>query len=51
MDIHDLQLEASTVKELESMADYVAKQIILKRARPIVKSTRLTSASCVSQDG
>jgi hypothetical protein len=51
MDIHDLQLEASTVKELESMADYVAKQIILKRARPIVKSTSLTSASCVSQDG
>jgi hypothetical protein len=51
MDIHDLQLEASTVKELESMAEYVAKQIILKRARPIVKSTSLTSASCVSQDG
>ena len=51
MDIHDVQLEESTVKQLEDMADFVAKQIILKRARPIVKSTRLTSASCVSQDG
>ena len=51
MEIHDRQLEESTVKQLEDMDDYVAKQIILKRARPIVKSTRLTSASCVSQDG
>jgi hypothetical protein len=51
MDIHDVQLEESNVKQLEDMADFVAKQIILKRARPIVKSTRLTSASCVSQDG
>jgi len=51
MEIHDQQLEESTVKQLEDMDDYVAKQIILKRARPIVKSTRLTSASCVSQDG
>jgi hypothetical protein len=36
MDIHDLQLEESTVKQLEDMADFVAKQVVLKRARPIV---------------
>ena len=51
MDVHDLQLESSIVKELEDMADYVAKQIVLKRARPIVKSNRLVTESCVSQDG
>jgi hypothetical protein len=36
MEIHDLQLEVATVKELEDMTDFVTKQIILKRARPIV---------------
>jgi hypothetical protein len=51
MEVHDAQLEASSVKELEQMTDYVTHQILHKRARPIVKSTRLTSASCVSQDG
>jgi hypothetical protein len=51
MDVHDLQLENSMISELEQMADYVTHQILHKRARPIVKSTRLTSASCVSQDG
>jgi hypothetical protein len=39
MDIHDLQLETSTVKQLEDMSDFVTKQIILKRARPIVSKT------------
>jgi len=38
MEIHDAQLEQSTVKELEEMTAYVTKQILLKRARPIVKS-------------
>jgi hypothetical protein len=37
MDIHDAQLEASTVKELEKMAEYVAHQIRHRRARPISK--------------
>jgi hypothetical protein len=36
MEIHDAQLEVATVKELEDMTDFVTKQIILKRARPIV---------------
>jgi hypothetical protein len=40
MDVHDLQLETSSVKQLEDMADFVAKQIILKRARPIVSKTK-----------
>jgi hypothetical protein len=39
MDIHDVQLEESTVKQLEDMADFVAKQVILKRARAIVSRT------------
>jgi hypothetical protein len=40
MDVHDLQLETSSVKQLEDMTDFVAKQIILKRARPIVSKTK-----------
>jgi hypothetical protein len=51
MEVHDAQLEASSVKELEQMADYVTHQILHKRARPIVKSNRLVTESCVSQDG
>jgi len=51
MELHDLQLKSSSVNELEKMTNYVRHQILHKRARPIVKSTRLTSASCVSQDG
>jgi hypothetical protein len=43
MDIHDVQLEESTVKQLEDMADFVAKQVILKRARPIVSKTKRQS--------
>jgi hypothetical protein len=43
MDVHDLQLEESTVKQLEDMADFVAKQIVLKRARPIVSKTERQS--------
>jgi hypothetical protein len=39
MEIHDAQLEESTVKQLEDMSDFVTKQIILKRARPIVSKT------------
>jgi hypothetical protein len=42
MEIHDVQLEQSTVKELEEMTAYVTKQIILKRARAIVKPERQT---------
>jgi hypothetical protein len=40
MDVHDLQLETSSVKQLEDMADFVAKQVVLKRARPIVSKTK-----------
>jgi hypothetical protein len=40
MEIHDAQLEESTVKQLEDMSDFVTKQIILKRARPIVSKTK-----------
>ena len=43
MEIHDLQLETSNVKQLEDMADFVAKQIVLKRARPIVSKTKRQS--------
>jgi hypothetical protein len=43
MDVHDVQLEESTVKQLEDMADFVAKQIVLKRARPIVSKTKRQS--------
>lgn len=35
MDVHDAQLEASTVKELEKMIDYVTEQIRLRKAREI----------------
>ena len=51
MEVHDRQLEASNVKELEKMTDYVTHQILHKRARPIVKSRSLVTESCVSQDG
>lgn len=43
MDVHDVQLEESTVKQLEDMADFVAKQVVLKRARPIVSKTEYQS--------
>jgi hypothetical protein len=43
MDVHDVQLEESTVKQLEDMADFVAKQVVLKRARPIVSKTERQS--------
>jgi hypothetical protein len=43
MDVHDVQLEESTVKQLEDMADFVARQVILKRARPIVSKTERQS--------
>jgi hypothetical protein len=35
MDIHDAQLEASSVAMMEKMIDFVTKQITLKKARPI----------------
>lgn len=35
MDIHDQQLEESSVSMLEKMTDFVAKQITLKKARAI----------------
>jgi hypothetical protein len=35
MDIHDAQLEQSSISMLEKMTDFVAKQIILKKARAI----------------
>ena len=35
MDVHDLQLDKSTVKELERMCEYVNKQIVLGKARQI----------------
>lgn len=37
MDIHDAQLDQSTVQEMEMMIDYVTEQIRLKKARPIVR--------------
>jgi hypothetical protein len=43
MEIHDAQLEQSTVKELEDMTDYVTKQIINRKARPIVSKTERQS--------
>jgi hypothetical protein len=43
MDVHDLQLETSSVKQLEDMANFVAKQVILKRARAIVSKTKRQS--------
>lgn len=39
MEIHDAQLEQSTVQEMEKMTDFVVKQIILKRARPIISKS------------
>jgi hypothetical protein len=39
MEIHDAQLEQSTVKQLEEMSDFVTRQIILKRARPIISKS------------
>ena len=39
MEIHDVQLEKSTVQELEKMTDFVVKQIILKKARPIISKS------------
>lgn len=38
MEVHDAQLEQSTVQELEKMIDFVLKQIILKKARPIIST-------------
>ena len=35
MDIHDAQLDESTVQEMEKMIDYVNEQVRLKKARPI----------------
>ena len=35
MEVHDAQLEASTVQELEKMIDYVTEQIRLRKAREI----------------
>ena len=43
MDVHDAQLEQSTVKELEQMTAYVTKQIIHRRARAIKTSERQTT--------
>lgn len=43
MDVHDQQLEESTVAMLEKMTDYVTKQIILKRARPIFSKSECQS--------
>ena len=43
MEIHDAQLEQSTVKELEDMTDYVVKQIMNRKARPIVSKTKRQS--------
>ena len=41
IDIHDAQLEESTIKELEKMIDYVTKQIRLKKARPIIVKEKI----------
>ena len=41
IDIHDAQLEESTIKELENMIDYVTKQIRLKKARPIIVKEKI----------
>lgn len=43
MEIHDAQLEASTVKELEKMTDYVTNQIRHKRVRPIQSRLKETT--------
>lgn len=44
MDVHDAQLEASSVKELEKMTDYVVSQIRHHKARPIRKTAHQSSA-------
>ena len=38
MDVHDLQIESSSVQELEKMTDYVTRQIRHKKARPIKRT-------------
>lgn len=43
MDIHDQQLEESSVKELEKITDYVDHQIRHKRARPISRTAHQNS--------
>ena len=43
MDVHDAQLEQSTVKELEQMTAYVTKQIIHRKARAIKTLERQTT--------
>ena len=40
MEIHDEQLNQSSVMELEKMIDYVAEQIRLKKARPIQSTSK-----------
>jgi hypothetical protein len=40
MEVHDAQLEQSTVQEIEKMTDFVVKQITLNRARPIVSNSK-----------
>ena len=50
MEVHDRQLEASNVKELEKMTDYVRHQILHKRARPIIsKQERQSNAEQMLQ--
>ena len=50
MDVHDAQLEASNVKELEKMTNYVRHQILHKRARPIIsKQERQSNAEQMLQ--
>jgi hypothetical protein len=39
MELHDAQLEAATVKDIELATDYVNNMMISKRARPIVELT------------
>jgi len=39
MQVHDMQLEASTVKDIEMATDYVNKMITSKKARPIMEKT------------
>ncbi len=36
MEIHDAQLDACTVQQLERALDFVARELIAKRARAIV---------------
>lgn len=40
MQLHDFQLEASTVKDIELATDYVTKTIINKRARAIIEKEK-----------